>query len=77
MVRIDGDTKESEQNYLTIDGSPDGLRWFSRHLESLARSAERNSCSSGNILAPRDFRNEPILLDGWDAIDFHCRPGED
>ena len=71
LVRIDDAREETEQCYLTIQGSPAGLRWLSRHLNSLADSAE-NAGSSGNIVAPRDFKNCPIELEGWDSLDFHC-----
>lgn len=77
VVRIDDATTETEQHYLTIAGSPDGLRWLARNLNSLAASTEQSSRSSGNIVAPWDFSNEPILLDGWDAIDFYCTPSND
>jgi hypothetical protein len=77
MVRIDDATTETEQHYLTIDGSPVGLRWLARHLDSLAESTEQNSRSSGNIVAPWDFANEPLLLDGWDALDVQCTPTDD
>ncbi len=74
MVRIDDAKEETEHCYLMIEGSPAGLRWLSRHLESLARRVEEGATGAGNIVAPWDFKNAPIDLDGWDSIDFHCRP---
>ena len=76
MVRIDDAIEEAPQCYLTIEGSPEGLRWLAQHLESLAKSAEKHSGSAGNIVAPWDFKNEPIDLVDWDSIDFHCRVKE-
>ena len=76
MVRIDDAIEETEQCYLTIEGSPDGLRWLSQHLSSLADGAERDG-SSGNIVAPWDLKNEPIKLEGWDSLDFHCESDGD
>ena len=72
MVRIDDADEETEQCYLTIDGSPEGLRWLARHLNSLATTAENNSGAYGNIVAPWDFQNDSIKLEGWDSLDFHC-----
>ena len=73
MVRLDDAVDETEQCYLTIEGSPEGLRWFARHLDSLATTAENNSGAYGNIVAPWDFKNEPIKLKEWDSLDFHCK----
>ena len=72
MVHIDDRSEEQLQAYLTFAGTPDGLRWLARHLMMMAESAEANGDAS-NIVAPWDFENQPIDLDGWDAIDFHCR----
>ena len=72
MVRIDDATEESEQCYLTFDGTPEGFRWLARHFESLANSASRHG-SASNIVAPWDFENAPIDLKGWDSMDFTCR----
>ena len=73
QVRINDTTEETEQSYLTIEGSPDGFRWLSNHLASLAKSAEQHSVGVGNIVAAWDFQNVPINLDGWNSIDFHCK----
>lgn len=73
MVRIDDAVEETEQCYLTIEGSPEGLRWFARHLNSLATTAEHGSGAYGNIVAPSDFQNDPIKLEQWDSLDFHCK----
>jgi hypothetical protein len=73
MVRIDDAVEETSQCYLTIEGSPEGLRWLARHLNSLATTAENSDGAYGNIVAPWDFQNEPIKLEEWDSIDFHCK----
>ncbi len=72
MVRVDDADEETEQCYLTIEGSPAGLRWFARHLDSLATTAENNGGAYSNIVAPCDFQNKPINLEEWDSLDFHC-----
>lgn len=72
MVRIDDAEEETDHCYLTIEGSPDGIRWLARHLESLAATAENHSGAYGNIVAPWDFKNAPITLEGWDSLDFYC-----
>ena len=71
-VRIDEETEETEQCYLTVEGSPDGFRWLSQHCNSLAVSASKGG-SAANIVAAWDFKNNPIELDEWDSIDFSCR----
>ena len=72
MVRIDDAAEETQQCYLTIEGSPAGFRWLSQHFNSLANSADNRGGSSGNIVSPWDFKNDPINLEGWDSIDFKC-----
>lgn len=72
-VRIDDAQEETEHCYLTIEGSPDGFRWLAQHFDALANSSEKHGGSAGNIVAPWDFKNEPIKLEGWDSIDFHCQ----
>ena len=71
FVRIDDATEESEQCYLTFDGTPEGFRWLARHFESLANSASQHGTAS-NIVAPWDFENAPIDLKDWDSMDFTC-----
>ena len=72
MVRVDDASEETEQCYLTIEGSPEGFQWLSQHFSSLAKSAERNEGPAGNIVAARDFKNDPVKLENWDSLDFHC-----
>lgn len=72
MVRINDANEETEQCYLTIQGSPEGFRWLSQHLNALAKSAEKHGGTSGNIVAPWDFKNDPIKLAPWDSLEFNC-----
>lgn len=72
MVRIDDATEETEQSYLTIESSPDGFRWLAQYFDSLAISAEKGG-HCGSIIAPWDFTNKPIELDGWDSIECLCK----
>ena len=73
MVRIDDSPDEQQQIYLTLEGTPAGFRWLASHLEEMARSVEANGRGCGNIVAPWDFKNHPIKMEGWDSLDFHCR----
>ena len=73
MVRIDDSPDEQQQIYLTLEGTPAGFLWLANHLEEMARSVEANGRSCGNIVAPWDFKNQPIKMEGWDSLDFHCR----
>ena len=72
MVRIDDSPDEQEQIYLTVEGTPAGFRWLASHLEEMARSVEANRGACSNIVAPRNFKNQPIKMKHWDSLDFHC-----
>ena len=49
-VRIDEATEETEQCYLTVEGSPDGFRWLSQHFNSLAVSASKGGNAATSLL---------------------------
>ena len=76
MVKLDDAPQEVEQCYLTISGTPDGFQWLSQHFKSLANSASRAGAAA-NIVAAWDFKNRPVILDGWDSVDFSCQKNVD
>jgi hypothetical protein len=72
-LRMEDSAEEVEQTKLVVAGTPEGFRWLARQLEQMAKTAEESSthgCSA--IVAPSDFPNRPIALQGWDSLDLEC-----
>jgi len=72
-LRMEDSTEEIDQTKLVVAGTPEGFRWLARQLEQMAKTAEESSthgCSA--IVAPSDFPNRPIAMQGWDSLDLEC-----
>ena len=72
-LRMEDSTEDIDQTKLVVAGTPEGFRWLARQLEQMAKTAEESSthgCSA--IVAPSDFPNRPIAMQGWDTLDLEC-----
>ena len=72
-LRMEDSTEEVDQTKLMVAGTPEGFRWLAKQLEQMAKTAEASSkhgCSA--IVAPLDFPNRPIAMQGWDTLDLEC-----
>ena len=70
---MEDSTEEVDQTKLMVAGTPEGFRWLAKQLEQMAKTAEESSthgCSA--IVAPSDFPNRPIAMQGWDTLDLEC-----
>ena len=70
MVRIDDDSSETEQNYLTIEGTPDAYRWLAAQLTQMANSTDKHANGCAVVVSPRDLKQ--INMTQWSSISLEC-----
>lgn len=73
-VRMDGELPEVDRTYLTMEATPEALRYLAALFTEMAESAESsNDPSKGHsvIIDPNDLN--PLTMSDWSAIEVTCR----